>query len=379
MNSFGRRFRLSLFGESHGAGVGVVVDGVPPGLALDNAVLQRDLDMRRPGQSPLVSQRDEPDVPEILSGVFAGRTTGAPVCVFIANRDADARPYRESGNLPRPGHADFPNMVWSSGYNDPNGGGHASGRLTAPLVAAGTIADLILQPHQIRCAAHLHQVHDLVGPRYAMAVTEILQRVPQSMVFTAHADLENTMVEHIMDARRAGDSLGGVVEFMADGMPTGLGDPLFDSIESQLAHLLFSIPAVKGVEFGSGFAAAAMRGSEHNDPFVVAGGRVAASSNHAGGILGGRTSGMPITGHVAIKPTSSLPGRDQQTVNLDTMQPATLRTTGRHDPCIAVRAVPVVQASLRIVLADFVLQARQEGILPAAQGPARKAGVRPGA
>lgn len=364
MNSFGRRLRLTLFGESHGPGVGVVVDGVPPGLPLDESILQRDLDLRRPGASDLVSQRNEPDQPQLMSGILAGRTTGAPVCVWITNRDVESKPYADSNRLPRPGHADYPNAVWSAGHNDPRGGGHSSGRLTAPIVAAGTIAQALLRQHDIRCAAHLQQVHDLAGPPYAFGVTALLERTQRSRLFTAHAELEEAFAQRIETARRDHDSVGGVIEFMADGLPVGLGDPFFDSVESSLAHLLFSIPAVKGIEFGAGFGAAAMRGSENNDAFALAQGKVVTLTNNAGGILGGRTSGAPIAGHVAVKPTSTLPGRLQQTVDLQKLEPATIRTTGRHDPCIAVRAVPVVQACLRIALADFVLQARQDGLLP---------------
>ncbi|MES2155134.1 MAG: chorismate synthase [bacterium] len=363
MNSFGKRLRLTIFGESHGPGVGVVLDGVPPGLAIDAPALQRDLDLRRPGK-PLTSARRERDIPEILSGTFNGHTTGAPLCIFIRNEDADSRPYEATARMPRPGHADYTAHVAARGHNDPRGGGHTSGRLTAPLVAAGTIASQILAPHGIRCAAHLQQVHDLAGPAGTTNVTTMLKRVPRSTVMTAHTDLEDAFAARIREARKAGDSLGGAVEFAADDLPAGLGEPFFDSIESHLAHLLFAVPAVKGVEFGAGFAAAAMRGSEHNDPFLAVAGKVATATNHAGGILGGRSSGMPIWGRVAIKPTSTLPGRDQATVDLETMEGATLRATGRHDPCIAVRAVPVVQACLRIALAEFALGAEEAGLLP---------------
>jgi chorismate synthase len=361
MNQFGRNFRLSLFGESHGAGVGVVVDGVPPGLPLDAGVLQRDLDLRRPGNSALTSQRAEPDKAELLSGVHQGRTTGAPVCVWIANQDARSKDYAAVQCLPRPGHADWVNHVWSKGHADLRGGGHSSGRLTAPLVAAGTIAQLVLGPG-VACAAHLHQVGAAAGPRDAHAAATLLERVPRSPVYTGHTELEPTFTGLVEQARRDLDSVGGVVEFVADGVPVAWGDPFFDSVESSLAHLLFAIPAVKGVEFGAGFASTAMKGSQHNDPYEVRDGHVAPATNHAGGILGGRTTGESLRGRVAVKPASSLPGRPQQSVDLATLVPAELRLTGRHDPCIAIRAVPVVQACLRIVLADFALLARQQGL-----------------
>ncbi|MEA3204004.1 MAG: chorismate synthase [Thermoplasmata archaeon] len=356
MNHFGRSFRLSLFGESHGPGVGVVVDGVPPGLALDVAHLQADLDRRRPGASPLTSQRREPDVPQLLSGTFEGRTTGAPVCVWIPNQDAESRPYETTRHVPRPGHADWTEHVRSHGFNDPRGGGHASGRLTAPLVAAGAIARLVLGP-SVQVAAHLHQVHTLAGPLDAFGAEAMAAHAAQSPLFTAHADLELQFAAAIDAARRDRDSVGGAVEFVAEGLPVGLGEPFFDSIESVLAHLLFAVPAVKGVEFGAGFAAARLRGSEHNDAYTVREGNVAPATNHAGGILGGRATGAPLRGRVAVKPASSLPGRPQQSVDLRTLEPAKLTLAGRHDPCIAVRAVPVVEACVRIALADLLLAA----------------------
>lgn len=363
MNSFGIRYRLALFGESHGKGVGVVVDGVPAGLPIDSVRLQADLDARRPGSSALVSQRQETDAFELLSGVLDGDATGAPLCVWIPNRDADPRPYAQTARLPRPGHADWTALGWSRGYADLRGGGHASGRLTAPLVAAGSIAQGILDRHGIQCAAHLHQAGDVAGPAMGLDAATMLGRVGTSLVHTAHTGLESEFTALFERLRRDRDSVGGVVEFVASGVPPFLGDPFFESIESHLAHLLFSVPAVKGVDFGAGFQAAAMRGSQHNDPFVLQDGQVATASNNAGGILGGRTTGADLRGRVAVKPTSSLPGRPQRTVDLESMQEVDLESKGRHDPCVAIRAVPVVQACLRIVLADFVLQAYQEGHL----------------
>ncbi|HEX2066827.1 MAG TPA: chorismate synthase [Candidatus Thermoplasmatota archaeon] len=356
MNQFGRCFRLSLFGESHGPGVGVVVDGVPPGLPLDGAFLQADLDRRRPGASALVSQRREPDAARILSGTFEGRTTGAPVCVWIENQDADGRPYAAARHVPRPGHADWTEHARAQGFNDPRGGGHASGRLTAPLVAAGALARLALGP-SIQVAAHLHHVGVHAGPQDALDAKRMAEGAAASPVFTAHRALEGQFMAAIEAARRDRDSVGGVVEFVVEGLPVGLGEPFFDSVESKLAHLLFAIPAAKGVEFGAGFGAARLRGSQHNDAYTVRDGRVAPASNHAGGALGGRTTGEPLRGRVAFKPTSTLPGRPQPSVDLRTLEPAELAMAGRHDPCIAVRAVPVVEACVRIALADLLLAA----------------------
>jgi chorismate synthase len=363
MNSFGVRLRLSVFGESHGVGVGAVVDGLPAGLAVRPEAIQADLDARRPGQSKLVSQRSERDRVEILSGVRDGRATGAPVALWIRNEDADSRPYADAGRLPRPGHADWTQHVATFGHADLRGGGHASGRLTAPWVAAGALVEPLLAGHGIVCAAHLHQVGGLAGPPHAHDAQGMRERAASSPVKTAHSDVEAEFAAVVEEARRSKDSVGGVVEFAADGLPPGLGDPFFDSLESRLAHAFFSIPAAKGVDFGEGFRAAGMRGSEHNDAFEVRDGSVRPATNHAGGILGGRSTGETLRGRVALKPTSTLPGRTQQTVDLETMEESTLQATGRHDPCIAIRAVPVVQAALRLVVADAVLHARETGLL----------------
>ncbi|MEA3137771.1 MAG: chorismate synthase [Thermoplasmata archaeon] len=366
MNSFGRLFRVSLFGESHGEGVGVLVDGVPPGLPISVAALQRDLDARKPG-GRLVSQRREPDVPRILSGVLRGKATGAPVCVWVENKDVQSKPYADLGRTPRPGHADFVNQVWGGGHADLRGGGHASGRLTAGLVVAGTMAQGILGPVGIRCAAHLHQVGPRRGPDGAVAVGKMSAGAGASPVKTAHKGLEKAFAKEVENARRAKDSVGGVVEFRAEGLPVGLGDPYLDPLESTLAHLLFAVPAVKGVSFGAGFAAAAMHGSEHNDAFAIRKGTVVPRTNHAGGILGGRTTGAPVWGHVAVKPASSI-AQEQDTVDLVTGKSAKITMTGRHDPCIAIRAVPVVKACLAIALADAVLVARSIGLEGASAG-----------
>ncbi|MGB0652621.1 MAG: chorismate synthase [Thermoplasmatota archaeon] len=362
MNQFGQRFRLSLFGESHGQGVGVTVDGVPAGLPFDLATVQADLDARRPGRNILVTQRQEPDQAEILAGVFRDHTTGAPLTLWIANQDQQSNAYRDLDVRPRPGHSDWVAGVRSKGHNDFRGGGHYSGRLTAGLVSAGAVAQMLLDEVGITVAAHLHQVADLAGPDHAHDVAALLEAVPKSMVYTGHRDLEGPFVAAIDQARRDKDSLGGIVEFVAEGLPVALGDPFFDSVESLLAHILFAVPAVKGVDFGDGFASVALAGSEHNDPYAVDdAGHVHPTTNHAGGILGGLTTGAPLRGRVAIKPTSSI-FQPQQTVDLQKGEPATLELKGRHDPCIAIRAVPVVQACVRIVLADLLLLGRQEGL-----------------
>lgn len=363
MNSLGRRLRIHVLGESHGHGVGVLLDGVPPGTPVDPARVQAALDRRRPGTGPLVSARDEPDTAQFQTGVFNGHATGAPLLVWIGNEDTRSRDYSEVLRKPRPGHADWVNRAWSHGFADLRGGGHSSGRLTAGLVAAGAVVEPMLADAGVRVGAHLHAAGTVQGPRDPdrPTVAEMEGALAGSAVHTAHADLEPAMVEAIQSAREAKDSVGGIVSWRAEGVPVALGDPFFDSVESLLAHLLFSVPAVKGVDFGEGFDAARMTGSQHNDPHEPdPSGGVVPATNHAGGILGGRTTGAPLWGRVAIKPTSSI-FRPQQTVDLETGEVATLELKGRHDPCIAVRAVPVVRACVQLVLADLLLQARQEG------------------
>jgi len=362
MNAFGHRLRLTLFGESHGPGVGAVLDGVPPGTLVDLERMRRDLALRRPG-GPLASARQESDQPTVLSGVQAGRATGAPLALWIPNEDARSADYTQAGRLPRPGHADWTERTWSQGFADLRGGGHQSGRLTAPLVAAGSVAQAILDEHGIAAAAHLHEVEGVAGPPHAHGAADMDRRMRASPLRTAHTGIEQEFRTRIETARRELDSVGGAIEFVAEGLPVGLGDPHLDGLEPHLAHLLFAIPAVKGVEFGEGFHAAAMRGSAHNDPFELHEGQVRPATNHAGGSLGGRATGLPLRGKVAVKPTSTLPGRAQATVDLGTMRPASLTATGRHDPCIALRAVPVVQAAVRLALADLALLARQQGLL----------------
>lgn len=358
MNSFGQNLRLHIAGESHGPGIGIMVDGMPPGLAVDLPAMQARLDARRPGTSKLVSARQEADQVQIKSGVYEDKTTGAPVLLWIDNQDTRSKDYSELRRKPRPGHSDWVNNVWSNGHYDHRGGGHSSGRLTACLVAAAALVEPMLAQQGIRVASHLASAGDVAGDFNGNA--EAMQTaVDDSPVYTA-TGLDAEMVAAIEAARNAKDSIGGQVQLQADGVPVAWGAPFFDSIESQLAHMLFAVPAVKGVEFGAGFAATQMTGSQHNDGYRLQAGKVAPASNHAGGILGGRSTGAPITGRVAIKPTSSI-FQPQPTVDLESGEEATLELKGRHDPCIAIRAVPVVRACVELVLADFLLQARMEG------------------
>ncbi len=359
MNTFGRRLRLHIMGESHGEGVGIVLDGVPPGLAVDHALIARRMGERRPGQSTLTTQRNESDAVHIMTGVYQERTTGAPITLWIGNDDTRSKDYSGLLRTPRPGHSDWVASVWARGHHDHRGGGHYSGRLTAPIVAAAALLEPWLAAQDITVGAHVHQVGNVAGPDAEIPVAA-MESATDSVVHTAHAATEEAFITAIEAARKDGDSLGGIVAWRAEGVPVAWGDPFFDSIESHLAHLLFSVPAVKGVEFGQGFAAAMMKGSEHNDAYAMQDDRVVTISNNSGGILGGRTTGMPIWGRVAIKPTSSI-FQPQQSVDLEAGTPATLHLKGRHDPCIAIRAAPVIRAAVLVGLADLALLARQEG------------------
>lgn len=360
---------MQILGESHGMGVGMVLDGVPPGLPVDEEAIGARMAQRRPGTGPLVSSRQETDEVHLSTGVFEGRTTGAPVTVWILNQDTRSKDYDRLRRVPRPGHSDWIAHVWSRGANDHRGGGHYSGRLTAPIVAAAALIEPLLQQHGVVVGAHLHQAGDVDGDALetdsraaggAHDAAAMQTAIATSQVMTAHADIEADFVAAIQAAREAKDSLGGTVRWRADGVPRALGDPFFDSAESLLAHMFFSIPAVKAVGFGEGHRAATMRGSQHNDPYRMQDGDVAPATDHAGGILGGRTTGAAMWGDVVIKPTSSI-FRPQDSVDLETLEETTLELKGRHDPCIAVRAVPVVRAAAELVIADLLLLGRQEG------------------
>ncbi len=355
MNTFGRLLRMHLFGESHGQGVGAIVDGLPAGVPIEVSRIQAALDRRRPAQGPATSSRRETDQVEVLSGVYRGCSTAAPLALWIANRDARERDYQQLENVPRPGHADWPALVRSRGHHDIRGGGHFSGRLTAPLVACGAIAADLLRGHGVEVAAHLHAVAGIEGSPAAHDVMAIRAAVDGNRCKTAHGELLEAFEDATMRARKAGDSVGGVVEFRAEGLPVGVGEPFADSIESHLSHLLFAIPAVKGVSFGAGFAAATMRGSEHNDAYRPSDtGGIEPITNHAGGILGGLSTGAPVWGHVAIKPTSSI-FVPQQSVDLSSGEVRELTLRGRHDTLIAIRAVPVVEAAVALALADLLM------------------------
>lgn len=355
-SEFGKLLKVSVFGQSHGTAIGVVVDGLPAGEEIDLEELQRFLDRRRPGKSPLSTARSEGDVPEFLSGLEGGRTCGSPLCAVIRNSDQHSKDYDGLADKPRPGHADYTAWVKWKGHADMRGGGHFSGRLTAPLCVAGGIAKQILARRGIYVGAHLDSVGTACDEHFPLYPTRELFEEIATKPFPTLNDTDGArMQDVILAAKNALDSVGGVIECAAIGLPAGLGDPMFDGVENRLAAALFGIPAVKGVEFGSGFNAAVHRGSENNDPFVMDNGKIVAETNHAGGILGGITTGMPLVLRVAIKPTPSIAQR-QRTVSLSAMEDAELQIHGRHDPCIAHRAVPVVEAVTATVLLDLLLE-----------------------
>ena len=354
MDIFGSDFRVTILGSSHGEGVGCALEGLPVGMEIDLAAVQAQLDRRRPGQSSLTTQRKEPDRVEVQQGLPRGRTAGEPVVLWVKNRDVDSSSYQIYRHVPRPGHADYPALVKYGEEHDLRGGGQFSGRMTVGLVIAGAVARQVLAPHGIDFFAHTTQV----GPvRLAAPMTPeaIRAGVDGSPIRCADPETARRMEEEVETARKEGDSVGGVIEGTITGLPVGVGEPFFDSAEGELAHMLFAVPAVKGIEFGVGFAGAGMRGSEHNDPWIVADGEVATETNHSGGILGGLTIGMPVVFRVAIRPTSSI-ARAQRSVDLRTMEAAELRVKGRHDPCIVPRAVPVIENVVAVPVLDLMMR-----------------------
>ncbi|MFW9807619.1 MAG: chorismate synthase [Candidatus Thorarchaeota archaeon] len=341
-----------MFGESHGEGIGVVVEGVPPGLMIDKEMIQLELNKRRPGISEFVSSRNEKDEVSIRSGVFNGKTTGAPVTMTIFNSDVDSSFYEDIRDIPRPGHADYTARVKYQGHNDYRGGGTFSGRMTAAFVMAGAIASQILQIHKMKVIAHVIQIGRVKVSREVSSY-EIAKNVYQNPVRCADVDSISSMSEEIAQARADGDSVGGIVECRIIGVPVGLGEPLFDSIESTISHAMFSIPSIKGIEFGSGFAGASKRGSENNDSPAIIDGSFGWSKNDAGGILGGISNGEPIIFRIAIKPTPSI-SKTQRSVDLNGMKETSIVSRGRHDPSIVPRVVPVVEGLTAVVMADLL-------------------------
>ena len=363
-STFGTTLRVTIFGQSHSAAIGCVMEGLPSGLRVDPAALARFMARRAPGQGDWSTPRKEADEPRFLSGLNPdGVTCGAPLALEIANADTRPGDYADFLTIPRPGHADLTAWAKWHGNHDPRGGGHFSGRLTAPLCAAGAIALQVLEKRGVTIAAHLLSVADVddvpfsaptgsadpVGSLDAQ-IEGLKDRWGQGLP-TIDEVAGRHMLAAIAAARREGDSVGGVIECVACGLPAGIGSPMFDGMESLIAHIVFGIPAVKGIEFGLGFGAARLRGSQNNDPYRMVGGRVCPTTNNAGGILGGITTGLPLLFRMAVKPTPSV-AKAQESVDLASMRDVMLTVRGRHDPCIAPRAVPVAEAAAALATLD---------------------------
>jgi chorismate synthase len=347
-STFGELFRVTNFGESHGPAIGCVIDGCPPGMALSEADIQPDLDRRRPGTSRHVTQRNEPDAVEILSGVYEGQTTGTPICLLIRNTDQRSKDYGNILDTFRPGHADY--TYWRKyGLRDPRGGGRSSARLTAPMVAAGAVAKKWLKDkHGTSFVGWMSQLGEIAIP------FEDEAQIPLNPFFAPNASVIPALEEHMDALRKAGDSCGARIEVRARGVPVGLGEPLFDKLDAEIAYAMMGINAVKGVEIGAGFGAVTQRGSEHGDELSGAGFR----GNNAGGVLGGISTGQDLVVSIAIKPTSSI--RTPKASIDRAGQPATVETFGRHDPCVGIRATPIAEAMLALVLMDHALRHRAQ-------------------
>lgn len=359
-SEFGNALKVSVFGQSHGRAIGVTVDGFPAGEAIDVEALQAFLDRRRPGTSELTTARNETDCPEFLSGVTEDgdgnvTTCGFPLTAVIKNKDQHSSDYSDLLNKPRPSHADYTAFVKYGEARDMRGGGHFSGRLTAPLCIAGGICLQMLARRGIHIGAHLERVGEVLDEPFPLHPDEALfEEIRSRNPATIDPSASLKMIDEITNARFDNDSVGGIIECAVTGFPAGVGGPMFDGIESELAKALFGIPAIKGVEFGNGFTAAELRGSQNNDAFIAKDGTVETETNRSGGIQGGISNGMPLLFRVAVKPTPSI-AKPQKTVDLMTMEETELSIHGRHDPCIAVRAVPVVEAVAAIALTDLLL------------------------
>lgn len=358
-SAWGNSLKISIFGESHGTGIGVVLDGFPTGVSYDAAFIQQELTRRAPGRNAASTQRKETDIPRVLSGVFDDTTSGAPLCAMFQNSDTHSGDYSNLVTQPRPAHADYTGKVRFNGCNDPRGGGHFSGRLTAPMVYAGAVCKLFLASKGITIGAHIQsiaQVQDNAFDDVAVTAEQLLALREQEYPIV-NPRAQAAMLSAIEEVRLAGDSVGGVIECAAVGVPVGLGSPMLQSAESRLSSLLFSIPAVKGVEFGVGFGFADYRGSVANDAYCLGeNGEICTETNNNGGMLGGITTGMPLLFRTAFKPTPSI-GKAQHTLNLQTGEQSPLVIHGRHDPCIVTRAAPVVEAACAIALTDMWLEA----------------------
>lgn len=352
---WGNNIKVSIFGESHGNAIGINIDGLPSGFEIDMDKILLEMERRAPGKNQLSTARKEADLPEILSGFFEGRTTGTPLCAIIRNSDTRSKDYAKTKDFMRPGHADFTGYERYSGFNDYRGGGHFSGRITAPLVFAGAICKQILEEKGIFIGAHISSIKDIEDENFNSTniSKEDLLELRNKELPLINTSLEEKMKHTIMQAKYDGDSVGGTIECAVVGIKPGVGNPFFDSVESTLAHLMFSVPAVKGIEFGKGFDMTKLFGSEANDEYYYDGDLVKTKTNNNGGILGGISNGMPIVFKVAIKPTASIL-KEQNTIDIKNKKDVKFRIEGRHDPCIVQRAVPVIEAVTAIGMLDLI-------------------------
>lgn len=350
---YGKNMKLSIFGQSHGAAIGMVLDGIPAGLPVNLDKLQQFLNRRAPGQHAYATSRKEADRPEFLSGIVDGFTCGAPIAAVIHNTNTRSGDYQNLKDCPRPGHADYTAQVKYGGYQDVAGGGHFSGRLTAPLCIGGGLCKQWLEARGIQIRAHISQIAGINDMSFDPVAPQI--DLIQSDFPVLDAACGQQMQEAIAAAKTDGDSVGGIVECAVAGLPAGLGDPMFDSMEGRIAQIVYGIPAVKGVEFGLGFAVATCRGSQNNDIYTVRDGHIITKTNNCGGILGGITNGMPLIFRTAIKPTPSI-SIPQQSISMSALTEQQLQIHGRHDPCIVPRAVPVIEAAAAIAVFDAILE-----------------------
>ena len=342
-NIFGKNIKISIYGESHGNGIGAVLDNFPSGIHLDIDALNTEMSRRKPG-GRLSTKRKENDEFEILSGIYNGITTGAPISILIRNTNQNSKDYSEFYDIPRPSHSDYPAYIKFGGFNDIRGGGHFSARITAPLVCVGAICKQALLANGIKISSHIYSIKNI----YDQKMTEFTDLGSKALP-VINDEAANKMAELIEEARSNWDSVGGIIECGIFGIPVGIGDPFFDSIESMISHIVFSIPAVKGIEFGDGFSVSESFGSENNDLYTLENGKVTTKTNHAGGINGGLSTGMPIIFRAAFKPTPSI-YKEQKTLNIKTGIEEALKIEGRHDPCVLVRAAPVVEAAAAIAI-----------------------------
>ncbi|MBR1664409.1 MAG: chorismate synthase [Ruminococcus sp.] len=357
-STWNHNISFSVFGESHGPAIGVCMDNVPPGESIDMDKLMAFMARRAPKKDKTSTQRREKDMPQIMSGYLNGKTTGTPLCALIQNTDQHSGDYSNLSRLARPGHADYTGALRYRGFNDVRGGGHFSGRLTAPLCFAGAVAAQILEKRGIYVGAHICEIHGIKDRRLDPINTtrDMIIDMREKSFPVIDDEIGRQMIDDIDKARQFQDSVGGIIECIAVNVPAGIGSPIFDGLENSIAQLIFGIPAVKGLEFGAGFNVAKMLGSENNDEFIVDDkGHVVTRTNNHGGILGGISSGMPITLRVAFKPTPSI-AQPQETVDYSAMKNETLVIKGRHDPCVVPRAVPCVEAAVNIALLDHMLE-----------------------